>query len=136
MAHFSDYYENKIIDHLLRNQAFTPPATIYVALFTADTGLEANNPTAEVSGGAYARQAFTLVAASGGASSNSADIEFPEATANWGTITHIAIVDHLSNSNWGTDVNVLMWGPLAEAKTINTGDTLRINLGDLDVSVA
>ena len=50
--------------------------------------------------------------------------------------THIAIIDHLSNSTWGTNVNVLMWGPLAEAKTIYTGDTLRINLGGLDVSVA
>ena len=136
MAHFSDHYENKIIDHMLRNQAFTPPGTIYVALFTADTGLEADNPTTEVSGGAYARKAFTLTAASAGASSNSADIEFPEATANWGTITPLAIVDHLSNSNWGTDVHVLMWGSLAASKTINTGDTLRINLGDLDVSVA
>ena len=136
MAHFSDHYENKIIDHMLRNQAFTPPSTIYLALFTADTGLEADNPTAEVSGGAYARQAFTLTAASGGASENGADIEFPEATGNWGTITHVAIVDHLSNSNWGTDVHVLMWGPLAASKVINTGDTLRINAGDLDVSVA
>ena len=136
MAHFSDYYEDKIIDKMLRNQAFTPPSNLYLALFTAVTGLEADNPTAEVSGGSYARKIFTLTAASGGASANVADIEFPEATGNWGTITHLAIVDHLSNSNWGTDVHVLMWGPLAASKVINTGDTLRINLGELDVSVA
>lgn len=48
MANLSDYMENKIIDHMLRNQAYTPPATVYVALFTAVTGLEANNPTSEV----------------------------------------------------------------------------------------
>jgi len=136
MAHFSDYYENKIIDKMLRNQAFTPPTNLYLALFTADTGLEANNPTAEVSGGAYARKIFTLTAASGGLSANVADITFDEATADWGTITHVAIVDHLSNSNWGTDVNVLMWGPLDASKVVNNGDTFKVPLGDLDIEVA
>jgi hypothetical protein len=134
MAHFSNYLENIIIDHLLRNQAFTPPTAIYVALFTADTGLEANNPTAEVSGGAYARQQITLTAASGGASDNNADITFPEATASWGTVTHLAIVDHATNATWGTNVNVLMWGPLTASKTVSSGDTFKLPLGDVDVS--
>ena len=41
MSAFSDYVENKLIDWMLRGQAFTPPATVYVALFTsapADAG--------------------------------------------------------------------------------------------------
>ena len=69
MSAFSDFYENKIIDHMLRGQAYTVPTTVYVALFTANTGLEANNPTSEVSasGTAYTRVAVTLSAASGGA---------------------------------------------------------------------
>jgi len=135
MSEFSDYYENKIIDHLLRNQAFTPPTTVYVALFTAITGLEANNPTAEVSGGSYARQPVTLTAASGGTSSNSGNITFPQATANWGVVSHVALVDHLSNTSWGTNVNVLMWSALDASKQIDSGDTFQINDGDLDVTV-
>src|SRR3990170_4114767 len=99
MADLSDYLENTIGDHILRNQAFTPPATIYVALFTASTGLEADlGVTGEVSGGSYARQAVTLAAFSGGASSNSGDITFPTATADWGGVTHAALVDHFSNT--------------------------------------
>ena len=39
MAVFSNYYLETIIDHMLRGAAFTPPATVYVALFSADTGL-------------------------------------------------------------------------------------------------
>jgi len=132
---FSNYLENWIIDHFLRNQAFTPPATIYVALFTAATGLEANNPTAEVSGGGYARKAVTLSAASGGASSNPAEVTFPAATAPWGTITHFALVDHLTNTTWGTNVNVLMWSPVDEPKPIVTGNTPRFKGGELDVTV-
>lgn len=50
MSAFSDYYENKILDHMIRGQAFTVPTTVYLALFTANTGLEGNSPSAEVSG--------------------------------------------------------------------------------------
>lgn len=137
MAEFSDYMENQIIDHMLRQVAYTP-GNVYVALFTADTGLEANNPTAEVSGGAYARQRVDddLSAASGGASDNDSEIAFPQATGDWGTVTHVALVDHLDNTTWGTDVNVLMWSALDASKAVDNGDTFKIAAGDLDVTVA
>ena len=129
MAEFSTFLENKIIDHLLRNQSYTPPATVYVALFTADNGLEGGTITGEVSGGSYARQAVTLSAASDGESSNSADITFPTATADWGTITHVALMDA------ATSGNVLMHSALDASKTVNNGDTFKINAGDLDIAV-
>ena len=136
MSEFSDYLENIIINHILRNQSFTPPTTVYVALFTAVTGLEANNPTAEVSGDTYARVAVTLSAASGGATSNSGAVTFPAATASWGHVTHVAIVDHLSNTTWGTNVNVLMWSELTDHKDIDSGDTANFAIAALAVSVA
>jgi len=136
MSAFSDYFENQIINHMLRNQAFTPPSTVYLALFTAVTGLEANNPSAEVSGGSYARMAVTLDAASGGATQNSSNVDWTTATGDWGTVTHVAVVDHLTNTTWGTNVNVLMYGALTQAKTVNTGDTFRFLAGDLDITVA
>jgi hypothetical protein len=130
MAEFSTYLENKIIDHMLRDQSFTPPSMVYVALFTADNGLEGGTITGEVSGGSYARQAVTLTAASDGESSNSGDITFPTATADWGTITHVALMDA------STGGNVLMYSALDSSKTVNNGDTFKINDGDLDVTVA
>ena len=135
MSEFSDYYENQIINHMLRAQAFTPATQYFVALFTADTGLESNAPTAEIATGAYARQQVTLDAASGGASANSAVLTFPTATANWGTVSHCAIVDHGTNVTWGTNVNVLMWSPLDVSKLVENGDTFKINTGDLDITV-
>ena len=129
MAEFSTYLENKIIDHMLRNQSFTPPTTVYVALFTADNGLEGGTITGEVSGGSYARQSVTLSAASDGESSNSADITFPTATADWGTVTHVALMDA------ATAGNVLMHSALDASKTVNNGDTFKINAGDLDIAV-
>jgi len=127
MAEFTDFLEDKIIDHLLRNQSYSPPSAIYLALFTTPTS-DAGGGT-EVSGGSYARQAVTLAAASGGASSNSADITFPQATADWGTITHVALMDALTGGN------MLMHTPLDASKTINDGDTFKINASDLDVTV-
>ena len=127
MAEFTDFMENKIIDHMLRNQSYTPPSTVYVALFTTPT-TDAGGGT-EVSGGSYARQAVTLSAASGGASENSADITFPQATADWGTITHVALMDALTGGN------MLMHTALDASKTVNNGDTFKINAGDLDVTV-
>ena len=128
MAEFTDFMENKIIDHMLRNQAYTPPSTVYLALFTSAT--DDSGGGTEVSGGSYARQAVALTAASGGASENSADITFPQATADWGTITHVALMDALTGGN------MLMHSPLDASKTVNSGDTFKINDGDLDVTVA
>lgn len=137
MTEFSDFLENAIIDHYLRNSAsgYTPAATVYVALFTAVTGLESNSPSAEVSGGSYQRTAVTFSAASGGTSSNSGDVTFPEATASWGTITHMCICDHQTNVTWGTNVNVLMWTQLTASKDVGSGDTLKFPTGDIDVTI-
>jgi len=130
MAEFSDYMEDAIIN-LMRNTAFTQvPA--YVALFTADTGLEADSGWAgtEVSGYDYARQLVGLSAPSGGASSNTSDITFPTANGgDWGVITHVALMDA------STAGHVLMWTALDASKTVNDGDTFKINAGDLDVAV-
>jgi len=125
VAEFSDYLENQIIDHMLRAVAFTPPATIYLALYTV-APTDAGGGT-EVSGGAYARQSFTLTAASAGASSNSADITFPTATADWGTVVACAILDAATAGNF------LMWSNLDASKAVANGDTFKININDLDV---
>ena len=128
MAELSDFLENKIIDHMLRNQAYTPPATVYVALFT--TATDDTGGGTEVTGGSYARQDAGLSAASSGASSNAADITFPTATADWGTVTHCALMDA------STAGNMLMHSILDASKAVGNGDTFKISLGDLDVTLA
>jgi len=123
----SDYYENKILDHMLRAQAFTPPSTVYVALYTVSPS-DSGGGT-EVSGGSYQRQSVTFSAASGGSISNSADITFPQATANWGTIVAVGLFDAQ------TAGNLLWYGDLTTSKTVNSGDIFKISAGNLTVSV-
>lgn len=73
MAGMSTYLAGKVIDHILRNQAYTPVATVYLSLHTADPGLTGTN---EVTGGSYARQALALTAAASSHTDNSALISF------------------------------------------------------------
>ena len=128
MAALTDYMENWVINHMFRNQAFTPPATVYVGLYTSATSDAAAGT--EVSGGGYARQAAGLGAASGGAASNAADITFPTATATWGTIAYVALLDALTG---GT---MMMHGAVASMKYVDNGDSYKINAGELDITMA
>jgi len=128
MAELNDYAENAILN-LMRSVAWTA-FNAYVALFTTAT-TDAGGGT-EVSGGGYARQLVGLSAASGvgGLTSNAADIIFPTATADWGTVTHIAIMDA------ATGGNMIMHSPLDASKTIATGDTFKINATELVCTIA
>jgi hypothetical protein len=128
VANISDYLEDKLLDHSLGTTSFTMPSTIRVALYTTNP-TDADSGT-EVSGGSYARTAATFSAASGGATTNSADITFPVATASWGTITHVGIRDASSGGN-------LLWhGALSASKTIDNGDQFKLAAGELDVTLA
>jgi hypothetical protein len=123
---FSNFLENKVLGHVFGATPYTAPATLYVGLFTSNPG-ETGSGT-EVSGGSYARQtiAFTVT---GAQASNTAAVEFPTATASWGTITYAAIYDALSGGN------LLAYGALTTSKTIDNGDVFRIPAGDFDINL-
>jgi len=130
MSSATNYLENKLIDWILRGQAFTPPATVYLALFTSDPG-ETGSLASEVAGGSYARASMTSALATwsgtqgqgtttvssgtSGTTYNNVAVVFPEPTGSWGTITHVAIMDA------ATSGNALWVAALAEAKTITAG---------------
>lgn len=126
MAGFSNFLETEILDHVFGGNAYTAPATLYLALYTAtpsDTG-----GGTEVSGGSYARQtvAFTVT---GDTASNTSAVEFPTATANWGTITQVGVFDA------STAGNLLAYADLSASKIIESGDVLRVPAGDLDITL-
>jgi hypothetical protein len=128
MSAISNYLENALINAVLRNIPYTSPTTVYLALFTSDP-TDANTGT-EVSGGSYQRQQITFNAPTDGMVSNSNEILFPVATANWGTITHIGIFDA------ATGGNLLFYGAVITSKTISTNDQLKINVGDISITLA
>jgi hypothetical protein len=130
MAGFSDYLEDKVLDHVFGGNAYTAPSTLYVALYTVaptDTG-----GGTEVSGGGYVRQsgAFTVSGTNPTTASNTAAIEYPTATADYGTVVAVGIFDASSSGN------LLAYANLTTSKVVSTGDVFRFNTGDLDVTLA
>lgn len=131
----SDYLEVEVRKHIFRTGSFTKPTVLGIALFTAAPS-DSGGGT-EVSGGSYARvNVAPLDANWSGASSTSgltdnvAAITFPTATGSWGTITHVGIFDATTTGN------LLFWGALTASKTVGSGDTFSIAIGDLDITFA
>lgn len=129
-AVLSDYLEGKFIDYVLRSGTFASPASVYLALFTA-TPSDAGGGTEVASANAYARKQLTgaFDAASAGATANTATITFPTATGVWGLITSVGIFDA------PTGGNLLFYGSFSSSLQVDTGDTLSIAAGALDISL-
>jgi hypothetical protein len=130
MAEMSNYLENALLNGTLNGTTYTAPTTIYVGLYTSDP-TDANTGT-EVSGGSYARKAVTFATASGtsGSVATNADVTFDEATAAWGIVSYIGILDALTGGN------LLYHTELDVAKDIDTGDIFLIQTGNLTVTLA
>ena len=128
MAAMSNYLETALVNAVLRNTSYTSPTTVYVGLFTSDP-TDAGSGT-EVSGGSYARKAMAFSAPSNGATSNSSAVEFDQATASWGTVTHFGLFDASSSGN------LLLHGALTASKTIDSGDVFKFATSALTATFA
>jgi hypothetical protein len=129
MAGLSNYAEDLVLDWLFTTASATRPTSWFVALYTVAPG-EGGGGT-EVSGGSYARQSatFTVSGTAPTQATNSAAIEFPTATANWGTVVAAAIFDA------STSGNMIAFADLDTSKTISSGDVLRFNASTLTITL-
>ena len=121
---FTTATANKLINKLLRNTDFVHPSTIYVSLHSADP---AQTGTGEVTGGGYSRKSATFSVGTDKTTSNTGDIEFTNMPTV--TVTHIGL--------WSATTAGDFWwgGSLAVSKALTSGDTLKIPIGDLDVTL-
>lgn len=126
----SNFWKQTVINAALRAANITAPTTVYIALYTS-------NPTAadtgtEVTGGGYARQSVAFsaptLATEQAKTSNTADINFPVATADWGTVTHIGL------RSAATGGNLLYHGAVTSPRTILANDRVRFLAGSIQVS--
>lgn len=127
----STYLANKIANHVYRATSYTSPTTVYAALFTSTASLaelKAGTLTNEVTGGSYARVAVTFGAPTDGDGS-ATTTTFTAATAGWGVVRFVAIMDA------STAGNVLTYAQLSSDVTINSGNTFQFNSGALAETV-
>lgn len=123
-------FETHTLQYLLTTGSVTRPTSWYIGLFTSDPTDTGSAGTEVSTGTGYARTAVTFTV-SGDTASNSAAVEFPAASGgNWGTISHIGVMDA------ATGGNMIVHSALTTAKAINDGDVFRIPTGDLDITAA
>ncbi len=132
MGSLSDYAENKVLDHLA-GTAYTPAATIYLALATADptdagTGASFNEVA---NSGSYARTAIAFGASSSRRVTQSGTVTFPQASGSWGTVTHWAIID---TNTYGSG-NILAHGAFGTSKSIVSGNTPSVATSEVYVEI-
>ena len=113
MAGFSNTIENAILDLVLSATAYAHGAANRFSLHTGDPGETGAN---EVVGGSYARVAGTWAAASAGAASPAAPVDFPGMPAV--TVTHFGV--------W-TAAGVFVGGGATTNRALLAGDTYRLN---------
>lgn len=134
----TDYTENNLLAFLFRGVSFPVPAGIFVGLYTVVPSADAGTGGTEVStaGTAYARQSVARgtaewkdpSTATQGMTENVNAINYPTATAAWGTVVAVGIFDAV------TAGNLLYYGNLAASKVVNSGDIFKFNAGDLEIS--
>lgn len=126
MSSFTDYLENELLDHAFGGAAFTAPANVHMALFTAAPS-DAGGGT-EVSGNGYAREQMAFGAAASGAIANTAALSFTASGGDFGTVVAIGIFDA------ATGGNMLAWDAITSA-AVTDGDTITFAIGDVDITL-
>ena len=124
---FSNYLANKLIDATVRNIPYESPEEVFLALYTTDPTKE--DIGAEVREASYNRQEVVMSVPVEGQSENTAQIDFSEATSNWGLVTHVGIKDQ------AYDGNLLYFKALPNPKEILSGDQFRINVDKLKLTL-
>lgn len=132
MSGFVDAEEQDLLEYWFAGTAL-PNSPTHIGLMTTLPSDDGTTGIAEVTGGAYARQALAKNSTNWGSSTSGAPatiqslvaVTFPEATASWGTV-----------KGWGywTAVSagtLLYFAALDTNKLISSGDTAQFAIGDL-----
>jgi hypothetical protein len=129
----SDYLENQLINHVLRNVTYTPATTCAVALFTVTpSDVAASGAEVTSASGSYLRLSASFGPALTGSTANTNVLTFGPSTLPWGTITAFAIFDNITSGSG----NMLIWSPLTSPVIVNQGDSAQFASGSLQISIA
>ena len=133
VGNLSTYLQEALLNHVLRNTAYSSPTTVYCGIVSdvaTDENMEAGTLTDEITGYTGNRKAITFSAPSEvdtkATSKNSAVLEFELMPAPAGREAKYAIVCDAATAG-----HILYWCPLVSGgvpttKVWNTGDTFRV----------
>lgn len=119
------YTVNKVLDHMRGGTAWTQPAGLYVKLHVGDPGAAG---TTNAAGNTTRQQATFGTAASGGAISNTVQVQ-------WTNVSTLETYSHASLWDAATGGNCLYTGTLPVPVPVNVGGTFTAAVGEVDVSI-
>lgn len=131
----SQYLKAKLLEHAFGANTYTPPVTVYLALYT--TAPTDAGGGVEVSGGSYARKAVTNnttnFPATTGTSTKTSTLNvaqtFTTASASWGTVVASAWMDASSGGNQ------LSWSDATVPQTVDSGATVTVAGAAINVTM-
>ena len=127
---FSKDLAQKLANHSIGVQAYPLPTTVYIALFSADPG-ETSSLANELSGSGYQRiNVYGKLDATSGVITNTELVNSEEATANWQTITHLALVDA------STAGKIMYQGALTTPKDVPAGERFSMLPADMQITLS
>lgn len=130
-GNMSYYYKRKITELALGGQDYNPVTGTFIQLYQSAVDFTA---TGGVPGGIGLRYSATnnletwrtgLTASGTGYTWNTIDLQWPTATADWGTAQYFLVLDAAANGN------ALYWGEMVTAKVVGSGDVFRFPSGQL-----
>lgn len=125
MGTIAEGERNKMLDALTGRGAYSASAAVYVKLHLGDPGAAgANNPAANTT----RQQATFGSAAATGAISNTAQVE-------WTSVPNTEVYSHISLWTASTAGTFLGSDDLSSTASVTAGDTFRIPVGDLDITI-
>ena len=105
------------------------PDEYYIGLSSTAPSTDGLNVTEPASRGYQRVQLTGLSEPTAGVVTNPTSISFPESTQSWGTVSYFVIFDA------ATEGNLLMYGELEEARTVEAATIMTLRANSLTLSV-
>lgn len=136
MGTFTDYTENKVLDHLTGKATFSAISPVFICLTTspiddASSGTDLVEPATTYNYWRKSTGAADWNSAVTGYSSNATLLTFATPSTPWGVITHFGLT---TASTPGTGA-LLCWGLLNTSKTMLAGDQTSFAVGDFQITL-
>lgn len=133
MGSLTNYGEAALVKHMFNEEAYSPVASLYLALCTSSPGEAATGASMNecANSGNYARTVIAFGPAALRRVTQDGSVTFPLASGPWGTVSYWAIVD---SGTHGAG-NVLAYGAFAVAKSIVSGNTPTVSSEEIWVEL-
>ena len=124
------HFLNRVAGNLFRTETSPAiPTEYYIGLSTTEPTMSGTNVSEPSTSAGYGRVLLeNLSAPTNGVVTNTANINFEESTASWGTVTHFVIYDAEINGN------LLMYGALSTPRVVDAATVMTIRQDYLRLS--